>query len=163
MLPGVRTWDIKKLPDERGYFAEALRSDWTELLEGDTIVQTNLYLSYPGMIRAWHRHRRGQVDYFIVIEGALKICAYDDADGSPTKGQLDEIIASAARPQVVRLPGKYWHGTKAVSPDPALTVYMVSRLYEAKNPDEDRRPWNDPTVIDRHSGQSYDWNRPPHK
>lgn len=163
VLPGVRSYDLKKLPDERGFFAEALRTDWPELLQGDQIAQTNLSMSYPDMIRAWHRHRRGQVDYFIVVQGALKICAYDDDPASPTRGQLDEVIASAERLQVVRIPGHYWHGTKTISPTPSLTVYLVSRLYDAKNPDEDRRPWNDPTVIDPKSGQPFDWNRAPHK
>lgn len=163
VLPGVRSYDLKKLPDERGFFAEALRTDWPELLQGDQIAQTNLSMSYPDMIRAWHRHRGGQVDYFIVVQGALKICAYDDDPASPTRGQLDEVIASAERLQVVRIPGHYWHGTKTISPTPSLTVYLVSRLYDAKNPDEDRRPWNDPTVIDPKSGQPFDWNRAPHK
>ncbi|MCI4363341.1 MAG: dTDP-4-dehydrorhamnose 3,5-epimerase family protein [Thermoplasmata archaeon] len=162
-LPGVRSFDIKKLPDERGFFAEAMRSDWAELLEGDAIVQTNLSMSYPGMIRAWHRHRRGQVDYFVVVKGAMKICAYDDDPNSPTKGGLDEVIASAERLQAVRIPGKYWHGTKTVSSEPSLTVYMVNRMYDVKNPDEDRRPWDDPAVIDPRLKAPFDWNRPPHK
>ena len=135
MLPGVRVYEIKKFPDERGFFAEGMRSDWAELLEGDKITQSNVSMSYPGMIRAWHRHRRGQVDYFVVVRGAMKICAYDDDPASPTKGQLDEVIASAERLQVVRIPGKYWHGTKTVFPEPSLTFYMVNRLYDYKNPD----------------------------
>ncbi|MGA3021897.1 MAG: dTDP-4-dehydrorhamnose 3,5-epimerase family protein [Thermoplasmata archaeon] len=163
MLPGVRVYEIKKFPDERGFFAEGMRSDWAELLEGDKITQSNVSMSYPGMIRAWHRHRRGQVDYFVVVRGAMKICAYDDDPASPTKGQLDEVIASAERLQVVRIPGKYWHGTKTVSPEPSLTFYMVNRLYDYKNPDEDRRPWNDPAIIDAKTGTPFDWNRPPHK
>ncbi|HEV2165447.1 MAG TPA: dTDP-4-dehydrorhamnose 3,5-epimerase family protein [Thermoplasmata archaeon] len=163
MLPGVRSLDIKKLPDERGFFAEILRKDWAEFLGGDEIVQANLSASYPGMIRAWHRHRRGQVDYFCVVQGAMKICAYDDEPGSPTHGQLDEVIASAERLQLVRIPGKFWHGTKTVSSTPSLTVYMVSRMYDPKDPDEDRRPWNDPKVIDPKLGEPFDWNRPPHK
>jgi dTDP-4-dehydrorhamnose 3,5-epimerase len=163
MLPGVRSWDIKKLPDERGFFAEGMRSDWAELLQGDTIVQTNVSMSYPGMIRAWHRHRRGQVDYFVVVRRSMKICAYDDDPSSPTNGQLDEVIGSAERLQVVRIPGKYWHGTKTLGPDPSLTVYMVSRLYDAKDPDEDRRAWDDPTIRDPRTKAPFDWNRPPHK
>jgi len=163
MLPGVRSLDIKKFPDERGFFAEGMRSDWTELLEGDTIVQVNVSLSYPGMIRAWHRHQRGQVDYFVVVQGAMKICAYDDEPGSPTQGQLDEVIASAERLQVVRIPGKYWHGTKTISPGPSLTCYMVNRLYDYAHPDEDHRAWNDPAVVDPKTRTPFDWNRPPHK
>lgn len=103
------------------------------------------------------------MDYFVVVRGAMKICAYDDDPASATKGQLDEVIASAERLQVVRIPGKYWHGTKTISPKSSLTFYMVNRLYDYKNPDEDRRPWNDPAVIDPRTGTSHDWNRPPHK
>jgi len=163
MLPGVRTLDVKKLPDERGFFAEIVRTDWKEFFEGDVIVQSNLSYSYPGMIRAWHHHVRGQVDYFCVVKGAMKICAYDDDPASPTRGQLDEVIASGERLQLVRIPGKYWHGTKTVSPEPSTTVYMVNRLYDYKDPDEGRRPWNDPTIVDPKLKQPFDWNRAPHK
>jgi dTDP-4-dehydrorhamnose 3,5-epimerase len=163
MLNGVRVYDLKTNLDERGFFAELFRHDWKELLEDDSVVQTNLSYSYPGMVRAWHRHNRGQVDYFIVLEGSLKICAYDDNQKSTTCGQLDEILASGRRLQVVRVPGHYWHGTKALGDKASLTVYCVNRLYDAKNPDEERRAWNDPTIVDPRTSKPYDWNKPPHK
>jgi dTDP-4-dehydrorhamnose 3,5-epimerase len=163
MLPGVRSWDLAKMVDERGFFAEAMRSDWADRLEGELPVQTNVSYSYPDMIRAWHRHRRGQIDYFVVVRGALKICAYDGDPASATHGQLDEIVASSERLQVVRIPGKYWHGTKTLGHEPSLTVYSVSRLYDPKDPDEDRRPWNDATILDPRTGKPFDWNRAPHK
>ncbi len=163
MLNGVKVHDLKANVDERGFFAEIFRQDWKELLGEDSIVQSNFSYSYPGMIRAWHRHNRGQVDYFIVLEGSLKICAYDDNKGSPTHGQLDEIITSGRKLQVVRVPGHYWHGTKALGDEPSLTVYCVNRLYDAKNPDEERRIWNDPSIIDPKTSKPFDWNKPPHK
>ncbi len=163
MLPGVRVYDVKKNIDERGFFAEIIRNDWKDLLDEDAVVQANLSYSYPGMIRAWHRHVRGQVDYFIVLKWPLKICAYDDRADSKTKGQLDEVVSSGERPQAVRIPGFYWHGTKAVGNEPALTVYCVNRLYDLKNPDEERRAWNDPAIMDPKTGKSFDWNRAPHK
>jgi len=58
-LPGVLTYDLKLYPDERGHFGELLRADWKELLNDDKIVQANMSYSYPGIIRAWHRHNRG--------------------------------------------------------------------------------------------------------
>jgi dTDP-4-dehydrorhamnose 3,5-epimerase len=155
--------DLKKFPDERGFFAEIMREDWQDLVGKEKPVQMNLSRSYPGIIRAWHRHNRGQVDYFIVVKGSLKICAYDDLSDSPTKGQLDEIVASEERLQVVRVDGKYWHGTKTIGVEPSLTVYAVNKLYDYKNPDEERRPWNDPTIIDPRTNSPFDWNRPPHK
>ncbi|MCI4331479.1 MAG: dTDP-4-dehydrorhamnose 3,5-epimerase family protein [Thermoplasmata archaeon] len=163
LLPGVKVHDLTRLPDERGSFTEILRTDWGELLGEDRPEQLNLSMSFPGMIRAWHRHARGQVDYFIVVRGTMKICAYDDAPGSPTQGQVDEIVASSERPQVVRIPGHYWHGTKGLGTEPALTVYLVNRLYDRAHPDEERRSWNDPAILDPRTRAPFDWNRPPHR
>ncbi|MGI0011660.1 MAG: dTDP-4-dehydrorhamnose 3,5-epimerase family protein, partial [Nitrosopumilaceae archaeon] len=89
MLPGIKIKELTKFPDERGYFSEIFREDWLEFVESDKTVQTNFTFSYPGMIRAWHRHHRGQVDYFVVVKGSIKVCAYDDRPDSKTKGQLD--------------------------------------------------------------------------
>ena len=86
MLPGIQIRSLSKLVDDRGFFMEALRADWEDLLGGDTVMQANLSLSFPGVIRAWHRHQRGQVDYFLVMRGSMRICAYDDAPASPTRG-----------------------------------------------------------------------------
>lgn len=154
----MKIYELKKVPDERGFFAELLREDWRELLDGEWVVQANLSFSYPGVIRAWHRHLRGQTDYFIVLEGAMRICAYDEKTR-----QLNEIIASEHKLQIVGIPGRYWHGTKTIGERPSLTLYFVTRLYNYGNPDEERRPWNDPTIIDPKTQKPYDWNKPPHK
>ena len=172
MLAEVKVHNLKRITDERGVFAEILREDWEELLIGDRIAQANLSMSYPGIVRAWHRHARGQVDYFVVVRGTIKICAYDDREGSETKNNLDEIIASSENLQVVRIPGFYWHGTKAIGKESCILLYVVNKLYDYKNPDEERRAWNDPTIMptaingktsDPRVGRAWDWNYPPHK
>lgn len=140
-LEGVKAYEINILPDERGFFAEALRGDWSDFID-EPVTQANLSYSYPNVIRAWHKHLRGQVDYFLVLKGAMKICAYDEQ----TK-RLAEVIASAEKPALVRIPGHYLHGTKTISSEPSLAVYFVNKLYDYKDPDEKRRPWNDPEII----------------
>jgi len=166
MLGGIKIKPLKKYIDERGSFTELMRRDWKEILE-DEFVQTNLSLSYPGIIRAWHRHKRGQVDYFICLNGTLKICGYNDETS-----ELDEIISTGDDLKIIRMPGKYWHGFKAVGDKPTWLLYFVNRLYDYSNPDEERRPWNDPTIIpalingrndDPRVGKPWDWNYPPHK
>ena len=159
LLDGIKILEIKKNIDERGFFCEIFRKDWiNEILGQDEIVQANLSVSYPGMIRAWHRHNQGQVDYFLALQGSVKICAYDD-----DKQELNQIISSSERLQLVRIPGNYWHGFKNVGNNISVVIYFVNRLYDYNNPDEERRPWNDPTIIDRRADQSFDWNMPPHK
>ena len=158
MLDGIIIRDLKRFPDARGFFSEIMRTDWSELLGEDAILQVNFSYSYPGMVRAWHRHKRGQVDYFIVVKGTLRICAYDEASDA-----LNEIVASEYHPQVVRIPGHYWHGTRTLGVEPSLLVYCVNRLYDYAQPDEERRPWNDPTILDPTTGTPYDWKRLPYK
>jgi len=157
MLEGVRVIDIKKLPDERGFFAEVFRQDWKEFVGDDKVSQSNLFVMYPGVIKAWHRHLRGQVDYFLVLKGAIKLCIYDES-----KKQLDAIILSSERLQIARVPGRYWHGCKTLGPETALIIYFVTNLYDYKNPDEERKAWNDPSIVDS-TGKLFDWNKLPHK
>jgi len=167
MLKGITLKPLKRACDERGCFTEIMRQDWKDLLGQDQPVQTNSSITYPGIIRAWHRHNRGQTDYFIVLKGALKICAYDEE----TK-ELDEIISTGLDLQVLRMPGHYWHGFKAVGNETALLIYFTTKLYDYQNPDEERRPWNDPKILpklingkkdDPRTGKPWDWDLSPHK
>lgn len=169
-LPGVKIADLIRFPDERGVFTEIIRSDWKDLLGEDTIVQANFSVSYPNIVRAWHRHSRGQVDYFLVIKGSIKVCAYDDGN-SLTKGHLVEVVLSESRFQILRIPGNYWHGFKVISDEPACLIYFVNRLYDYKDPDEERRPWNDQSIVpiaingrkdDPRVGKPWDWFAVPH-
>jgi|SRR5208337_2371092 len=157
MLSGVRILNIKKNLDERGVFAEILRSDWDNFRNNETIQQINFSTSKPGVIRAWHRHSRGQTDYISVIRGRVKICIYDDDPKSKTNGELNEIIVSDENLQLVRVPGFYWHGTQCIGETGSCTLYFVTRLYDYANPDEERRPSDDPTIINPKTGEPYDW------
>jgi dTDP-4-dehydrorhamnose 3,5-epimerase len=165
MLPGIFIKPLKRFADERGFFTEIMRSDWTDTFQ-DELCQANMSISYPGIVRAWHRHERGQVDHFLVLRGALKICAYDDESH-----ELDEIISSGENPQVIRMPGHYWHGFRVVGNELAMLVYFVNRLYDYKDPDEIRRPWDDSTIVpssingrsDDRCGRPWDWFYPPYK
>jgi len=51
-LPGVKTCDLRLFPDERGFFSEALRSDW--LLGEDGIAQASGSKN-PWHLLAWHK------------------------------------------------------------------------------------------------------------
>ncbi len=167
MLDGMKVKSIKRLPDERGFFCEVMRTDWKELFGEDTIMQVNHSFTYPDVIRAWHRHLRGQVDYFLVLKGAIKICAFDDKTS-----ELNEVVSSGSDLQVVRVPGHYWHGFKAVGNEPSMLVYFTTNLYDPADPDEERRAWNDSKLIpkiingkknDARIGKPWDWNYPPNK
>ena len=167
MLPGIVIKPLKRFPDERGSFTEIFRTVWKELVGDEAVAQANLSVSYPGMVRAWHKHERGQIDYFVVVKGALKICAYDDVSK-----ELNEVISTGENLQIVKVPGIYWHGFKVVGNETAMHVYFVNRLYDYQKPDELRILWNDPKIVpesingkkdDPRVGKTWDWFLPPHK
>ncbi len=159
MLQGVETKQLTTHIDERGFFTELIRKDW---LGNDSVQQSNFSISYPGTVRAWHRHVRGQIDTFVVLRGAIKLCAYDDATR-----ELNEIVLTGDVLHSARIPGRYWHGFKVLSEERAYLVYFVNKLYEYTYPDEERRPWNDtaisPLIIngtqdDPRCGQPWNWD-----
>jgi len=167
MLDGIQIKSLKRRSDERGFFLELMRKDWREFFKEDEIVQANFSISYPGIVRAWHRHLRGQVDYFVALKGAIKICAYHE-----DSGELTEIVLTGYDPKIVKIPGVYWHGFKVISNEPAWLLYFVNKLYDYEKPDEERRPWNDPTIVpksingrtdDPRISKPWDWNYPPHR
>jgi len=167
MLEGIKIKALIRHFDERGSFTELMRIDWKECLGEEKFVQANLSISYPGIIRAWHKHLLGQVDCFICVKGTIKICAYDDETR-----ELDEFISTGYDVKIIKVLGQYWHGFKVIGNKPAWLIYFTNRLYNYENPDEERRPWNDPTIIpqlingrqdDPRVGKPWDWNYQPHK
>lgn len=140
MITGVKIKELKKITDGRGFLSEIMRDDWGIVKE--KIAQANISKSAPGVIRAWHRHERGQIDYMIVLEGSVKICVYNEK----TK-ELAEIINKPGVMHMVRIPGKYWHGYKVIGNKPAVMLYFLNKLYDYKNPDELRMDPNEPKVV----------------
>lgn len=165
-LKGVEVRELALHPDARGFFCELYRQDWSSFFSED-VVQVNLSSTFPGVVRAWHRHARGQVDYFIVISGTVQMCAYE-----ASSHELSCVVASDRLPCIVRIPGHYYHGVQAVGNATALLVYGTTRLYDYKDPDEERLPWNTETIVpssingssfDERVGKPWDWLRPPHR
>ena len=166
MLQGIKVKSLKIFADERGFFTEIFKSNMKEIFS-DEIVQANLSITYPGIIRAWHRHERGQIDYFVVVKGAAKICAYKEESK-----ELNEVISTGKEIQVVRVPGFYWHGFKALGNEPSIIIYFVNKLYDPKDPDEIRRDWKDPKIVpekindkidDPRCNKPWDWLASPNK
>jgi len=110
MLPGIIIKPLKRMSDERAPSRKFIEKTGKTFSRNDVPAQANFSVTYPGIIRAWHRHLRGQTDYFFALKGAVKICAYDDKTS-----ELAEVISAEQNLQAVRMPGNYWHGFKAVA------------------------------------------------
>jgi dTDP-4-dehydrorhamnose 3,5-epimerase len=153
VIHDTETRALRVNADERGHLVETFRSDWDEF---DPDPAMSYYsLTYPGVIRAWHRHTRGQIDYFVCPKGRIKIAVYDDRDDSPTQGELDTFVTGERSPQLIRVPGDCWHGFKSLGDEPALMMNFPTNLYDYEDPDEQRLPYDTNEI-------PFDWEVPPH-
>ena len=136
MIEGVQIKQLTKHADERGYLMELLRSD-------DPIFtkfgQAYVSMNYPGVVRAWHYHQK-QDDFFVVVRGMIKVGLYDAREGSPTRGEVNEIYLGENNSVVLRIPVGVMHGYKTVGTEPSLLINFPSEVYDAK--DEYRLPWD---------------------
>lgn len=145
---GVEVKNLKVIPDERGRLMEILRRD-------DPIFcgfgQVYLTTAWPGVVKAWHRHRL-QTDHFCVVRGMIKLVLYDGRVNSPTFQCLEEHFIGDHRPQLIQIPAGVYHGFKNVSDVEALVINCVTEPYNLETPDEERLPPHDGTI-------PYDWTR----
>src|SRR5512137_371564 len=94
MIQGVLVKQLKPIPDERGMVMEILRSD-DELFA--KFGQVYLSVVYPGVVKGWHFHKV-QTDYFAIVKGMAKVVLYDPRDGSPTRGEVQELFIGEQNP-----------------------------------------------------------------
>ena len=154
MIRGVEVRDLQVNTDERGHLVEVFREDW-ELFDGDPAM-SYYSLTHPGVVRAWHRHSRGQIDYFICPRGKIKVGVYDDRESSPTQGELETFVIGEHNQRAIRIPGACWHGFKAIGGEPALMINFPTNLYDYEDPDDERLPFDTEKI-------PLDWEAKPHK
>jgi dTDP-4-dehydrorhamnose 3,5-epimerase len=147
MIQDVQVKNLRVIPDERGHLMEILRRD-DPLFE--TFGQVYMTTTYPGVIKAWHFHKK-QNDNIAVVKGMLKLVLYDDREGSPTRGEVNEFFPGEHNPILVHVPRNVYHGWKCIGTDEAYVVNCVTEPYNYKEPDEHRLPFDSDTI-------PYDWD-----
>lgn len=95
----------------------------------------NITHAYPGVITAWHAHRR-QYDEWFVIKGALKVgLAIPKGDGTY---RWSFVSLSEYDGKVLRVPPGVLHGWRNHTTQEAILMYHISEKYNPDNPDEVR-------------------------
>ena len=142
MIDGVRFKPLRLIPDDRGYLMEVLRDD-DELFK--RFGQCYISATYPGIVKAWHAHQR-QTDNFCCVHGNVKVGLYDGRENSPTFGEIQAVVVGELNRTLVQIPPGVWHGWVCLGHDLALVLNVPTEHYDYENPDELRRPWNDPSI-----------------
>lgn len=147
MIDGVEVKQLKTFADERGSLTEILRRD-DPIFEG--FGQCYFSMSYPGVIRGWHYHKK-QTDYFTCVSGMIKVPLYDLREESPTHGEVNEFFIGDENRIVVKIPIGVLHGFKNVGVTPCILVNFPTTPYDPADPDEYRIPYDSSDI-------PYDWD-----
>jgi len=94
--------------------------------------QINYSTQYPGVIKAWHRHKK-QTDFWICLRGHLKVGVCRDSDNEAWIQVIGE-----KQPGTVIIPPTLWHAVATVGHEPGGLLYFVTEQYNPANPDEER-------------------------
>jgi dTDP-4-dehydrorhamnose 3,5-epimerase len=118
VIEGVQIHPLRQIPDERGRVMHMLRADAPHFQEFGEIYFSVVEV---GAIKAWHLHERMTINY-AVPHGRIKLVVYDDRDGSPTKGELEEIFLGDANYSLVVVPPFVWNGFKGIGDHAAIVA-----------------------------------------
>jgi len=144
-IDGVKITPLRKIADERGAVFHMLRNDSSVFESFGEIYFSTVY---PGAIKAWHLHKEMTLNY-AVPSGMIKLVCHDDRQGSPTKGETQEIFMGDLNYVLVTIPPLVWNGFKGMGTTPALVANCASIPHR---PDEIMRldPFSDEI--------GYDWS-----
>jgi len=148
LIEGVKVKKLRVIPDERGRLMEILRCDDENFVRFGQVYMTTVF---PGVVKGWHYHQK-QIDNFAVVHGMLKLVLYDDREGSPTRGEINEFFLGDFNPILVTVPNLVVHGFKGTGVQETIVINCPSEPYHHQNPDEFR--------LDPHRSHiPYDWAR----
>lgn len=147
MIDGVKAKKLLRHADDRGYFMEVVRDD-DNLLE--RFGQLSASLSYPGVIKAFHYHKK-QDDIWFFPDGNAQVVLYDMRPESPTYQKTAVYYMGEHNLISLFIPRGVAHGYRVLGNQPAIITYLTNQSYDPSDPDEYRIPYDDPQI-------GFDWN-----
>jgi dTDP-4-dehydrorhamnose 3,5-epimerase len=143
MIDGVRVIPLRQIPDERGKVMHMLRADDPHF-EGFGEIYFSVV--YPSVVKGWHRHTRMVLNY-AVVAGVIKLVLYDDREGSPTNGEVQELFIGEDNYCLVRIPTLVWNGFKGIGTRRAIVANCATIPHdpgeiERLDPRSDRVPYD---------------------
>lgn len=137
LIDGVRIRELRTIPDHRGTLCVIYDPRWgfTE----EPMVYSYQVTLRPGAVKGWIVHETYD-DRLFMSSGTLKWVLYDERDGSPTAGKLNELFFDEHHRSLLRIPRGVWHAVQNVGTDDCLMVNHPTEPYDYESPDKTRLP-----------------------
>ena len=150
MIEGVQIFEIKRNADDRGFLSEIWSNSGLKNFEPK---QMNFTIAYPGVIKAFHFHKK-QSDLWFCTSGNLEAVLFDRRKDSKTFGETQRIVLGEFSSKAILIPPEVAHGYRVLGEKPAGLIYLVDQEYDSVNPDEGRIAHDDPEI-------NFDWSTKP--
>lgn len=118
MIDGVVVKPLRQILDERGKIMHMLRSDDPGF---EKFGEIYFSVVNPGAIKAWHLHQEMALNY-AVVQSNIKLVLFDEREGSPTRGEIQEIFVGQDNFCLVHIPPRVWNGFKGIGGQPAIVA-----------------------------------------
>jgi dTDP-4-dehydrorhamnose 3,5-epimerase len=125
-IDGVKTIQLRRIPDERGTIYHMLRSDDPHFVQFGEIYFTSVY---EGVVKGWHKHREMTLNYACIF-GRIKLALYDDRRDSPTRGALNELFLGPDNHLLAVIPPGIWTGFKGMTSPFALVANCCTHPHD---------------------------------
>ena len=135
LIDGVRLhYPITQI-DGRGDLVETYDPRWG--LSDEPMVYGYLATILPGVVKGWVMHLR-QDDRLFFAFGAMALVLYDDREGSPTRGLLNELRFGERRRATAHGPRGVWHAVANIGENESVFLNAPTRPYDHADPDKYR-------------------------
>jgi len=155
-LAGVKIHRLSRLVDDRGFFQEIYRAQadhpgsesLAEFFRDVPVGQINFTIvNAENHVKGLHYHLRQQDVWFCPHPSKAKFVLFDVRKDSPTSGRTQVVVVGDGHDVLVRIPEGVAHGYRPLT-NPCALFYIVTRTFDAKDPDEWRIPWDHSAVKD---------------
>jgi dTDP-4-dehydrorhamnose 3,5-epimerase len=153
-LDGVRVLRVPRFVDDRGFFQEIYRAKTdhpgsealADFFRDTPVAQINFTIvNAENHIKGLHYHLKQQDVWFCPHPYKAKFVLFDVRKASPTYGRTQVLVAGDGLDLLVRIPEGIAHGYRPLT-NPCGLFYIVTRSFDAGDPDEFRIAWDHPAV-----------------
>src|SRR5512141_78116 len=148
-IAGVEVHRPGRFVDDRGFFQEIYRAKadhpgsegLAAFFRGVPVAQVNYSIvDVENHVKGLHYHLRQQDVWFCPHPSKAKFVLFDVRKASPTYLRTQVIVAGDGHDVLVRIPEGVAHGYRPLT-NPCALFYIVTRTFDAKDPDEWRIAW----------------------
>jgi dTDP-4-dehydrorhamnose 3,5-epimerase len=145
-IDGVAIVELKRFNDDGGSITELARlsAGAHRDLPGFECRQINYSEMEPGVIKAFHLHRRQTDVWYVPPRDRLLLVLHDCRQGSPSEGVTMRFMLGDGKDRLVRIPPGVAHGARNLGGAAGRILYLIDVQFspDPTDCDEGRLPWD---------------------